>query len=273
MATRLNKSSHSQIPEDMWKLTLSDLLTLLLAFFVLRFSTLTFEMAPTVSFPGADSHEGSATPPESNLESANTAIQSEGASGGCYTDGCRAVTDRLEVALGGAVTRHGADTEFEHTIGVRSTEFDTEIVLGRGTFPSGSDELTFGAFRAVMAISRGLNARPTDKAPARIEITGYADEAPERTLELAVAADKTANSSVVSNSTGGSSWDLANARALTVTRQMLDAGIDSNLISINGFGARIDTDNGQKDQSVWDDPRVVIRIIDVPQPNKPVAGQ
>ena len=117
MSRQVKRPSYSQIPDDMWKLTLSDLLTLLLAFFVLRFSTLTFEKTPTVSIPGApraSSPSNSTSGAENTLESAGNAIDSDGASGSCYTDGCRAVTDRLEVALGGAVTRRGADTEFEH---------------------------------------------------------------------------------------------------------------------------------------------------------------
>ena len=251
MKPRPQHLSEQSIPDDMWKLTLSDLLTLLLAFFVLRFSTLEFDSVPVVGIPGAPivrMQEQEAAQPE-------TPEKFDTDSARCQTDTCRSISDRLAVTLD--TTFHGGGTrEFENGIAVRSKSYQTEVVFGPGSFLEGSSELAFGAVGGLNAVARAIAARPLSSRPARIDIAGFASETPESPQ----AAE-------------ASNWDLANARALTVTRQMLDAGIDQNLIFISGFALPSSGQDEKKDQSIWSDPRVILRIVDVPAANKPVAGQ
>ena len=267
-----NRSGEPTIPDDLWKLTLSDLLTLIMSFFVLRLSTLQFEQPPIIEIPGSIVSNGETSNGTIGL-SGESPLSLEQKDSGCYSAACRAISDRLEVVLGSAGKSGPLEREFEHHIGIRSDEYLTEVVLGSGTFPPGSSELTFGAYRAVMAVGRGINSRPAQTRPDRIEVKAYAEEPAEQEPDQDAGIGSQDSPPEADTQPGGSSWDLANARAMTVIRQLLDAGVDSNLITISGFGRSPALGRQRKSESLWDDPRALITVVYAPLPNKPVASE
>ncbi|MCC6220154.1 MAG: flagellar motor protein MotB [Deltaproteobacteria bacterium] len=207
------------ISPSAWMVTFSDLLTLLLTFFVMLHAMSSIDNQQIIlKLKHFSKHQ---------LEQAKEAIGKGGndlmdkidaaipSSRNEKTQLTARVASKLQGALGApnAKSAAGNNLKFANDIYLRSTSDNGSLLLlGASTFPMASDELSFSAKEAVIAISRALSGKKVS-----ISVNGHTDSTP------------------INNSRFASNWELSAARAIAVVRQMIDAGIDPNLISAVGY--------------------------------------
>lgn len=202
---RAAKTPHN-VPDNAWMLTFSDLLTLLLTLFVLRLSMSSLskntEAAGDIRNDGTAAHT---TSPDSRGEH-QTPEQSPGA---LFTG---IATRQLTESLGKPLEKEGDKVSFASDFEVERRGDGSVIKLGGSTFQPGSDELSFRAAEAVSALAKGLIGKKS-----RIRIAGHTDDVPINTDRFP------------------SNWELSGARAISVARQMIDAGVDERSVSAVGY--------------------------------------
>ncbi|MCB0324008.1 MAG: OmpA family protein [Bdellovibrionales bacterium] len=200
---------------EAWLLTFSDLLLLLLTFFVLRFSMLTLDgntlerafsqfslESDGVFRPRA---ERSLSSFELDVTRLSPALQTA----------IRAVSDGLASELGEVQSRReaGGIIVFDDALELRPTEDVLEVRLLPTTFPTGTTELSFIAERLITALGRSL-----------------ADGGVEATIVVHTAQDAPREAPF------RTAWELSRAQAVRIARQMIDAGVEPQSISVMGYG-------------------------------------
>ena len=214
---RRSRSTAEVSPRSYWIITFSDLMTLLLTFFVLRFAMSSLNKEKLIehlkSFPQAErviatqaSYGGSG--------SAEVPLSSR--------DNFRATETVLRDELGQELTasvgepqgkeRSGKTLKFQGDIELKSESGGTLVFLGGSTFLSGSTELSFTAQEAVRSVAKRLQGKSV-----AITVAGHSDNQAINTPEFP------------------SNWELSAARAIAVARQMIDAGVDPQSISAVGY--------------------------------------
>ena len=202
---RKGRPAHD-MPDNAWMLTFSDLLTLLLTLFVLRLSMSSLSKNPEVAgeIPG-DGTAAQTTDPDTE----GTHKTPEQSPGALFTG---IATRQLTETLGEPLQQQGEKAYFASDFEVERLGDGSVIKLGGSTFQAGSDELSFRAAEAVSALAKGLIG-----TISRIRIAGHTDDVPINTDRFP------------------SNWELSGARAISVARQMIDAGVDERSISAVGY--------------------------------------
>ena len=118
--------------------------------------------------------------------------------------------------------------------------FQSEVL-----FPSGSDELQLAGRKQLDSLARTLK-EVAAKIPADVDwilrVDGHTDKRPIRT------------SSFPSN------WELSTARALSIVRHLIAAGIDPHRLAATGFGEFRPLDNADSEQAYARNRRIELKI-------------
>lgn len=187
----------SDAPATSWMLTFSDLLTLLLTFFVLRISMSTLDASKI----------------QEMLKGVQRVSESEGE--GIPDLGVAASLSRELTSLLGAPTNvrgESAEVEFSSDIRLRADGEGALLYLGGSTFESGSDELTPSGRVAVRQLTRVLLDHDY-----LIDIAGHTDTVP------------------IHNERFSSNWELSAARAIAVARELISLGCEPERLSVVGY--------------------------------------
>ncbi len=194
-----------------WLITYADLITLLLAFFIIlyaisqtqqvKFSQLTAALAQ--QFDSNSSIGQSPGPSVINGDSGtHTAISSPGEV---------TALNHLEQALQGAISHAGLASQVTVDTNLRGVEVSINAAL---LFPSGSAQLSAQAVALLMRLGTALTKVPND-----IEVSGYTDSTPIDTAQFP------------------SNWQLSAMRAANVVYVLAKTpGIGPSRLSIAGFG-------------------------------------
>ncbi len=232
------KAPPFMLPPNYWLITFSDLLTLLLGFFVLRLSMSSLDndlfrfsiqslaqqniIDKNASLePQLDlTHTQSDKPSDSLRESSTNRKKVEQAP-------LHQVVDALASSLSpGSASQEKPSVSKEAAqmlsagsdISLKEEPNGSTIFLGGSTFSPGSDELSFRAKEFIMTISKILREKSSAGIQTEVAISGHADNTP------------------VNNPRFASNWELSAARAISVARQMIDAGVDPRTVSVIGYG-------------------------------------
>ena len=194
-----------------WMITFTDLLTLLLVFFVLQFSMASFEK---VDLRAKLQVESDAKAPRRAVASAAQARNSR-------------LTAVLENQLGSSPIQSAVKGEikFEGGISVESRKQVSVIALGSENFSSGSRELSPRAAAAVAAISQAIAG-----SLVHVRVEGHTDDLLINTVQFP------------------SNWELSTARAITVAQELIKNGFPASRISAIGYAdARPLADNSNEE--------------------------
>ncbi len=141
-----------------WMVTFSDLLTLLLTFFVLRISMGVIDAEAMYEFM--------------HQERRTVASRAEAIN--------RDLVDRLTLLLGEPVPEGASNVlRFPNEIALETRDDSSKLALGGGTFHSGSRELSEEAAKAVKLISRAVFNKDVE-----IQIAGHTDNVPINSAEF-----------------------------------------------------------------------------------------
>jgi chemotaxis protein MotB len=232
MRTRRSKRHEEPTDHDAWAIPYADLLTLLLAFFVVMYAVSSvnvgkyrvvsdslssaFRGAPTAeatSEPGRNPADSAAANParEPSPEELAKAAELEQAK----RLAAAAAARRAELeGIAGEVQRAMAPLIDAGQMIVRTTDDRVEIEMRADIlFPSGSATLATDAVSAIDQLAAVLRTQPN---PVRVE--GHTDDLPIRTSLFA------------------SNWELSAARAATVVRLFTAAGVDPSRMAVLGLG-------------------------------------
>ena len=201
---RRNEAVH-EISSTAWMMTFSDLLTLLLAFFVLRISVSSLDTERLIDLLKVQ---------PSNATVANS--ETPGVS--------------LSAELAGVVQ---ASEEMQ----VRELENGTLLSLGGATFLTGSDELSSEAHEVL-----GRIVEPLSSGVADIQIAGHTDDVP------------------ISGGRFPSNWELSAARAISVARVLIEAGIPAKRISVAGYAHTKPVASNESDEGRRENRRVEVFV-------------
>lgn len=179
----------------LWLLSFSDLLTLLLTAFVLRFAMSSFDTREMEEALQAKSHER-ITMQEESLKMAKSAVTV------------------LKEKLGTPVKVEGDQVALRFGPEVTIELFDTHVALflGGGHFESGKRELLPETKTWLLDLCSSLLSRNS-----RIKIEGHTDNIPIMSAEFP------------------SNWELSAARAISVAKEMQNAGVLGQRISVVGY--------------------------------------
>lgn len=177
-------------------LTFSDLLTLLLTFFVLRISMASLD---------AEKVEDMLDAVQLADKVAQASVKESVASG---------IERELQQRFGEPERVKGTTNEkrFRSDIRLKPTPQGALLYLGGSTFESASDELTDEGRIAIRQIGRILAAKELT-----IDIAGHTDDIPIQTERFQ------------------SNWELSAARAIAVARDLISLGISPERISVVGY--------------------------------------
>ena len=225
-----------------WMITFADLLTLLVAFFVLRLSMVSFNTdlaRHSLQKLNGETEVKSITPAPINVakevlpaEAAKPTIESE-------------FVTTLRRVVGSEAGAAGEHLE----VSVAHERTTPRILIGEEAFSSGSDELSFHAQEVITRVSWVLSQRNNEGAKSRITVIGHTDD------------------EVVNSARFPSNWELSTARALAVARQMIDAGVDPRTVSVSGYADRLPLLPNSSRLNRQLNRRVEILITLVRQPN------
>jgi chemotaxis protein MotB len=238
---RLNRKTEHEIEQSSyaWMLTFSDLLLLLLTLFVLRLSMSSLDgntlhralsafMYNTTSKarPSASraTNELSIAAPERSLE-----IQQ------LITALSKALNHDQGEAQG--QRESGGLRVLGNSVSITPEQESVLLRLDSSSFPQGGVELSFGAQRTLSALGSSLQ-----KENVRIEISAHSDkEAP-------------------SEPRFPTNWELSAAQASVAARQIIDAGVDPQSISLMGYGSALPIAEGNTVGSRHQNRRLEIRV-------------
>lgn len=204
-----------------WMVTFSDLLTLLLTFFVMQLSMSTLdtqtiienlkhlsgkEIITETAQKGALKQEEDA-PLESDLKTLTTTESVDSLNREVSAEN---LTETGKIS---AQTLNQLIPGNQPDITLQQEPEGTRLLLGTSTFLSASDELSFDAAQTIGALGMFLKNRH-----AKITIAGHTD------------------SDVIQTKRFPSNWELSSARAIAVVRQLIDAGVDPQTLSAVGYG-------------------------------------
>ncbi|CAB1128005.1 Flagellar motor rotation protein MotB [Candidatus Hydrogenisulfobacillus filiaventi] len=191
-----------------WLLTYSDLITLLLAFFIILYAlsqteAQKFQLLSQALAQEFDSRSVVGVSPGPSIIT--------GRSGTRAAEGELKTLSRLEDALQARVTRAGLGGQ----VAVTSTPRGVEVSLNASLlFPSGSARLSPKAVALIRSVGQVLKTVPND-----IEVAGYTDSRPIRTAQYP------------------SNWQLSAMRAANVVWVLAQVpGIRPQRLSLAGFG-------------------------------------
>ena len=183
------------VVNDSWLATFSDLLLLMLTFFVLRLSMSDFgTILSNAEFQKGDQQEQSEFVGEEGTEAEHAVVM----------DWLRG-NQLLHQPAAGRPGPSQQDLELE------SLQEGDRIWLGSGGFVPGSAELTFRGTEVSRALGRLIA---------------------ERGLGVSISVHTKSSAYLADFS---SAWELSNARALVLQRQMIDAGVGSSAVFLSGY--------------------------------------
>ena len=218
---RLNKSTPPPtLDSASWMITFSDLLTLLITFFVLRFSMSSLDFVQVIERI-------------QNNDSATTVSVFTFAN-----DTHKNLSPLFASALGRPIERDRTKSleEFKGGIILSSTKDVTKIDLGSSAFFQDSLELSFLSSVAIEALTDWLKNNPyLHSLNILVEVNG-------------------------SDLTLGSPKELSRARAMLLVRQMIDGGVDNNSIKALGYGKKLASDGNPISDLGHHNQRVVIEV-------------
>jgi chemotaxis protein MotB len=260
---RRTRRHEEHTSHEAWAIPFGDLLTLLLAFFVVMYALSSvnegkyrllsdslyaaFRGAPrtlepvqvgeqTVG-PGADHHDGVLQQTSHSLKAETPAVALPGSTG---PDAALAkVADQVESALSDLVDKnlvavHRSDRWIE-------VEIRTDIL-----FPSGSAQLSPGAISVLEQLAQVLAPLPN-----AVRVEGHTDNVPIR------------NTAFYSN------WELSAARAGSVVRVLASHGVAPTRLAVVGFGEHHPKESNDNAQGRNANRRVVVVIPSV-DPEHPI---
>ena len=137
------------------------------------------------------------------------------------------------------------------TVGLRPPAIVLE--LGGSSFPPDSDEITFIAKEALLTLGRTLHAKTAPNS-IRVEIAGHTDAVPLGGGDFA------------------SNWELSTARALAASRQIIDAGVEAQAISVIGYAGSKPVSDSESRVGRYRNRRIEIRIMPAPDPSTEPVG-
>ncbi len=194
-----------------WMVTFADLLTLLLTLFVVRYSMSTIEFKPALSGertpppPSADVQLGVPTDRPSGIE-----LKSR-----LETQLVTKLAERMGKALGSPEVEHGlGGYRFKSGIELKRAGTSVVVIFDGTTFTRSSDELTFTGQTNLKTFLDALSGM----TPI-LKIAGHTDALP------------------INSKIFPSNWELSLGRSLAIRRQMIDAGVEGQSISVIGFGS------------------------------------
>jgi len=212
-------------PIRSWMLTFTDLLTLLLGFFVLRLSMSSLGgQGARESFDAvrAATDFGLVAPivePEkARGEEKQPETKIPAGSGTGPTD----LSQRLSSALKGLSSKANdklGPLPLTTDIELQDQPAGTLISLGSSIFQLGSDELSFAAKVQVKAIGGVLKEQLQRGDRFELRVEGHTDNTPINTPRFP------------------SNWELSSARATRVAEQLLEGGVDPGLVSAVGYAS------------------------------------
>jgi chemotaxis protein MotB len=193
------KRRELEVDSANWMITFSDLMMLVLTFFVLRYSMSSIQPQ---TFRESVSDSEVTSPSRFDIQSAElSATKAENFS---------SVAGLLVSTLGYPEQTEQGSLRYRGAVALSTRGNATLLVLGSSAFSSGDDQLTFHAAEALHALALWLRT-----SPARARISAY--------------TDATTSESFNSN------WELSLARSLAAGRQIVDAGVEESRLEVMGY--------------------------------------
>lgn len=192
---RRHSTAVPEVPATFWMIAFSDLLTLLITFFVMRLSTKSLDK---LSMEELFRTAGPAV--VATLETTNEVTAM--------------LTTELQRVLGAPIARDEEQQtlQYQNGIHLKPTARGSMVWLSGGLFLPGSDELSLQAEYALRALSWILREQDVE-----IEIAGHTDNIP------------------INSPRFPSNWELSTARAIALTRGLIKAGVEGHRISAVGY--------------------------------------
>ncbi len=199
---RLQKADKGHANSERWLLTYADLITLLLAFFVVMYSMSKVETQRFVDLAG--SMQRAFNIPVLKGSDEAVSVGEQGAT--------RISTDfeRISSEMAALTKQMGIAQNVEVTM---SREGIIIRVSGNLLFDSGRADLKDDALPVLAAITKRVRSMPNE-----LRVEGHTDDIPINTPFYP------------------SNWELSSARALAVTRYLVDNGISPRRLGSIGFG-------------------------------------
>lgn len=196
-----------------WMFTFSDLILLLLTMFVLRLSMSPVDLRLFQERIAEFSGRKIQVPTEDHVRESSMASATANRDTAAENLTQHARTELSDV-LGEPVAVYPNEKafQFKGEIAVLPKTNGFLVVLGGASFASGGIQPSFLAQEAVLALGKVVAGRRVS-----IEISGHTDSEASESNEYA------------------SNWELSQARAMTIARQMIDAGVSAQYISIAGY--------------------------------------
>lgn len=189
-------SAATEVPATFWMIAFSDLLTLLITFFVMRLSMKTLDQVSITEL--------------FNNKSAPAITQTEVK----LNEVTAMLTGELERVLGSPLAEMPDENSLHYINGINIKPWKTGSViwLSGGSFLPASDELSREAVYGVRALSRILSEQDV-----QLKIAGHTDNTP------------------INSSRFPSNWELSTSRAIAITKQLIDEGVQGGRISVIGY--------------------------------------
>lgn len=225
-----NKKDKTEKGQDLWLLTLSDLLLLLMIFFVLLFGMALQQSKESLSSPQAVAAQ---------LESQEIVIDREPVS--APDSSSKTILDSLEKDLRTMVGNPG---DKEAASVTRQADYLLLTFPERIVFDSGKAELK----ASVQSILKKASSLALAYPQLLVEVQGHTDDRPINTDRYP------------------SNWELSVGRATQVVKALIGLGIDPSQISVRGFGEYRARYPNENDSNRSQNRRVEIQFSCAPQP-------
>ena len=207
---------HAEAEDDTLLITMSDLMTILLIFFIMISQTDVYvkhnePVSPVpIQAPAASTVSGIISPTDNNNAAKSEAKISRPTPVPAEPDDRKRLTDLKQEFMESLGENESSD------LYVRLEDQKLVVVLGeKVTFQTGQAEI-LNEFRPLLGqLASFLSA----KKEFNIVVSGHTDNTPIRNKQFP------------------SNWELSVARAVNVTRLLIDQGVDSGRISVEGFSA------------------------------------
>jgi chemotaxis protein MotB len=218
--------------EDRWLLTYADMITLLMALFMVLFSITSVNKAKLEVLskslqdafsgkvlPGGSSIRDSGASPKSTHPPADTPIPAitslVGPAGSTAADAAREQDNfrRLKEQIDAYAREHGLESKMQTVIAQRGLVI--RLLTDRVLFDSGAAELKPVAFPVLAQVAQILRTKATQ--PVMVE--GHTDTVP------------------IHGSLFPTNWELSTARASRVVRALIDGGVPPARLSAAGYAA------------------------------------
>ena len=252
MSRILSRKRAEAPPIRSWMLTFCDLLTLLIGFFVLRLSMSSLGSKSAQesfsAFREATQFELIAPQTDTRESTGDAGSESSAQTKGGSGAGPTFLSKTLSHALAGLTHQTGekeAAVPISPDFDVRQDPQGTIISLGSSVFPPGSDELSFQAKVNIDALTKVLVEQIARGEKFEIRVEGHTDDVP------------------INSPRFPSNWELSSARATQVAQQIIENGIDPQIVSAVGYANTKPLTSGNSLEDERKNRRVELLIIPV----------